>query len=126
MVELREALQQSEQQLAVLRGYMQSYAGSVGGSAAAAGSISSVAQLSNYSEFLGQLNQAVQQQQAHVERAREAFETQTRRWKHTRSRRLALTQVAERHAESERRRFELAEQNHADEFTLRRYLEPAT
>lgn len=126
MSELREALDKSEQQLEVLRGYMQSYADSADGSIAGAGRISSVGQLSNYSAFLGQLNRAVQQQQAHVEQARNAFDTQTRRWKQVRSRSLALTQVAERHATSEHRRFELAEQNQADELTLRRYLELAT
>lgn len=125
MAELRDALQQSEQQLEVLHEYLQGYAADRNAPPGGSGKLSSAGQLINYSAFLGQLNQAVRQQQAHVDQARIAFDKQQERWKEVRTRSLALTQVAERHAESERRRFAAAEQNQADELTLRRYLEAA-
>lgn len=123
LAELRDALSQSERQLEILRGYVQSYSGKAADTGSAR--IFSALELRNYSSFITQLNQAVRQQEMHAAQAQRAFNNQVEIWKQARSRIRSIEKVAERHAESDQRHQDRREQRELDDLVLRRHFEPA-
>ena len=125
LAELRDALTESERQLEVLRGYVESYSGKAGASAEERMRISSTQELQNYSNFLTQLNQAVRQQETHVVGAQRAFDSQIQTWKQARARTRSIEKVADRHADADQRHQERREQRELDDLVLRRHFEPA-
>ncbi len=122
--QLREALQNSERQLETLRDYRQVYHAAEQRPEQANATLTRPSQFRNYSAFLGQLNQAVRQQELQVDQARQEFDAQVRHWRAAKSRTRAVERVAERHAGRERRESRRHEQTLADELILRRFFEP--
>lgn len=121
ITQLRDALEDTEQQLRTLRDYMQGYNADCPNGTSGGNGLADPYQLRNYSVFLGQLNRAVREQEMRVARARQAYDEQLQHWKTAQSRTLAVERVAERRAEDEQRRAERSEQELADERILRRY-----
>jgi flagellar FliJ protein len=108
----RAALEKSERQLAELLRYRDEYAQRP--------QATSVARLRDAHLFLERLNDAVRQQRALVEQAREDFATRTRGWQEQRGRMDSLTKLVARLEALERRADDRREQRHADELTARR------
>jgi len=123
LAELRDALSESERQLGILRGYVDSYPGKAADTESAR--LSSALELQNYSNFITQLNQAVRQQEKHAEQAQRAFDNQVGVWKQARARIRSIEKVAERHAESDQRHQDRQEQRQLDDLVLRRHFESA-
>lgn len=117
--ELRVAMDQADERLQGLRGYLDSYREEfeqvrrVGTRAA---------KLQNYTAFLSQLQDALQQQEKHLENARAAFERQKDLWFQARTQVQAIEQAAERSAEGERKALDRAEQRLLDDLSLQRFL----
>lgn len=125
LAELRDALSQSERQLEILRGYVESYSGNGEASAGERSRISSALELQNYSNFVTQLNQAVRQQERHAAQAQHAFDSQVQSWKEARARVRSIEKVAERYAETDQQHEDRYEQRQLDDLFLRRHFEPA-
>lgn len=107
--ELQQRQQAAEQRLQELIDYREDYTRQF-----AAGGSLSVARLQDYRIFLGRLNQAVEQQQALVERARLDCAAQRARWTELHSRVQALGKVVSRYRDSERSDRDRREQKEAD------------
>lgn len=111
--ELRQRQQAAEQRLQELIQYREDYARQF-----AAGGSLSAARLQDYRVFLGRLNQAVEQQQALVERARQDCVAQQTRWMELHTRVQALGKVVSRYRDSERSDRDRREQKEADQRAL--------
>lgn len=111
--ELRQRQQAAEQRLQELTHYREEYARQFAG-----GGSLGAARLQDYRIFLGRLNQAVEQQQALVERARQECAAQQARWMELHTRVQALDKVVSRYRDSERSERDRREQKEADQRAL--------
>lgn len=114
--QIRDRQAAEEQRLQELQGYRDEYHGTrrpemQGGMSAA--------QLVNFKQFAGRLHSAVGQQQQVLEQFARECERLEQRWRHARSRRVALEKLRVRYQEQEARRREKREQHLNDEHAAR-------
>ncbi len=110
--EARGTLQRAEQQLAELRQFRDEYA--AGFATSGEGGLTTSALL-GYRRFLTQLNVAIEQQVAIVDRARHGVQQRVVEWRQRRSRLQALEKVSERLHQDELDREERQEQAESDD-----------
>lgn len=112
--ELQQREQAAEQRLQELIHYREEYTRQF-----AEGGSLGAARLQDYRIFLGRLNQAVEQQQALVERARQDCAAQRARWMELHTRVQALDKVVSRYRDSERSDRDRREQKESDQRALK-------
>lgn len=117
LVELRTAMDQADERLQGLRDYLGSYHAELE-QIRHTGTTS--ARLQNYTAFLAQLHEALQQQERHAAAAHKAFERQMDVWYQARSQVRALEQAAQRTAATEQKITDNAEQRQLDDLALYR------
>jgi flagellar export protein FliJ len=117
LVELRAEMDQAEQQLQGLHQYLASYREEL--EQIQRGGVSS-ARLQNYTAFLGQLHEALQQQERKTRNARAAFEQQMAIWYQARTHVRAIEKAADRSAVVELHNVEKSEQRLQDDLSLYR------
>lgn len=108
--ELQQREQAAEQRLQELIHYREEYTRQF-----AAGGSLGTARLQDYRIFLGRLNQAVEQQQVLVERAKQDCAAQRARWMELQTRVQALDKVVSRYRDSERGDQDRREQKESDQ-----------
>ncbi|MEQ8800701.1 flagellar export protein FliJ [Haliea sp.] len=117
LVELRTAMDLADERLRGLRDYLDSYHTELE-QIRQTGTTS--AKLQNYTAFLAQLHEALQQQERHADAARRAFERQMDVWYQARSQVRAVEQAAQRNAAMEQKQLDSAEQRQLDDLALYR------
>lgn len=119
LAELRSAMDQADERLRDLSSYLDSYNAEL--EQMRRSGINS-AKLQNYRAFVVQLQEALRQQEKHLENARSAFERQKDVWFRARTDERAVEQAAERSVTVERKEDERAEQRQLDDLVLHRFV----
>ncbi|PLW83971.1 flagellar export protein FliJ [Kineobactrum sediminis] len=117
LVELRAEMDQAEQQLQGLKQYLASYQAEL--EQIQQEGVSS-ARLQNYTAFLGQLHEALQQQERKTRNARLMFERQMDVWYQARTHVRAVEKAADRRAVVELHSADKSEQRLQDDLSLYR------
>lgn len=116
--QVRERQAAEQRRLQELRGYRDEYHGNRRPEARGG---MSAAQLRNFKHFTGRLHNAVGQQQQVLEQFGRECERLEQRWRHARSRRVALEKLRVRYQEADARRQDRREQHLIDEHAARIY-----
>ncbi|MDT8438387.1 MAG: flagellar export protein FliJ [Wenzhouxiangellaceae bacterium] len=110
--DLRDAVDQAEQQLASLEQYLSQYRDEL---EQLKRSGATVSRLQHYLQFIARINDAVREQRQRVALTRNSFESQRELWLHARTRTRSLEQAAERAGQQERVQLERSEQRSVDD-----------
>lgn len=116
--DLREAVDQAEQQLASLEQYLAQYRDEL---EQLKRSGSTVSRLQHYMQFIARINDAVHEQRQRVALTRNSFENQRELWLHARTRTRSLEHAADRAGRQERLEVERAEQRQVDDLVASRH-----
>ncbi|MCL6414465.1 flagellar export protein FliJ [Aestuariirhabdus sp. Z084] len=113
--QMNARLHEEQQKLEQLQSYQQEYHRQVREK-----QVSSVQQLQQMSQFIGKLSEAINEQQAQIERVNAHMQQLRQHWISARGRTMSITQLRENYLTEERRWEEQREQKEIDELVTTR------